>query len=191
MTALLWFAMASSERWALKGVVYTLKHMQKTLAPVPSVARLSLATAFNTEQFDLFGSKETKGKRKDGSSHVTGMRYTPIPIKSDDASVVTVKSLNPDMSVSQMKDLRLGSMVEAADNVLGDLVKLQQGGQSFALTSFRKSNNGTISMTLKPVVGGVAMTPEKALAFIQNNPQHPAVVAYIASLKAAAVQPQA
>ncbi len=107
---------------------------------------------------------------------VTGALFRPMTVKE-------YQTANPDLTLAACKGQRGSEMIHGASAVIEDLYALKG---SLALFRTVKRNNGHVILDFGPIPDGAAkVTADSALAFIQNNPEHPAVVAYLAQLKGA------
>jgi hypothetical protein len=141
---------------------------------------VTLQTAFAFDDVNMVESERKHTNKKTGLTSISARVYNLLPLSCKDPSVTTYKTLNPSLNGAMLKDMRTGDMVSAADAVLPDLKALVEA-RKLGLASFVKNaKNGAITLRFVPI-GGTAVTADAALAFIQANPTHPAVVAYIES----------
>ena len=152
---------------------------------------VSLQTAFKFESVDFLES-QVVAKEHTSKAYVTkkgvskSARLIPARVTGTRFGVMTTKDYatrNPDMSAAEIKSVRQSDMINAGRSVSDELKQLCDAG-SLGCVSLVRGVNGRIKVEFVPTSGGV-LNASAALSFIQNNANHPAVIAYIESLKAA------
>ena len=111
-------------------------------------------------------------------ARVTGASFRPM-------TMAEYKAKNPTMAASGHVALRGSDMMQAAQAVSDDLAALVASGLVACYAVTKKVNGHTIIDIGPTPTGAAKLTVDSALAFIANNPTHPAVVAYQHSLKLA------
>jgi len=170
-----------------------------TFAPAPVAPSLVPArlvtpqTAFSFDGID-FNEKQVVTKEHTQKAYVTKKGISKpaklVPARITGAAfrpmtMAEYKAKNPTLAASGCVALRGSDMMSAAKAVSDDLSALVAGGLVACYAVTKKVNGHTI-IDIGPTPNGAAkLTVDSALAFIANNPTHPAVVAYQHSLKLA------